>query len=57
MNTYIKKTIESWIKRHPTFKQWLWFFTLWFSGLLMVTVSAYPIKSIIKLLVKLNFGW
>lgn len=52
MNTYIKETIESWLKRHPTFKQWLWFIALWFSGLLTVTVLTYPIKSIIFFLLK-----
>jgi uncharacterized membrane protein len=47
MNMAIK-SVKNWLGQHPKTKQWAWFITLWFGGLMTVMVVAYPIKWIIK---------
>jgi len=49
MNQCIKKA-NIWLEKHPKLKQWLWFATLWFGGLL----SVYSMSMVIKLMMR-NF--
>lgn len=49
MNVRIKSSIQAWLAAHPRARQWVWFITLWFSGLLVVSVLTYPIKLLINI--------
>lgn len=47
----MKESIDffhNYLKNHPKFKQWIWFFILWLMGLFSVLTLAYPIKILIK---------
>lgn len=47
MNT-CTKAMARWFAQHPKTREWAWFVTLWFGGLLAATALAYPIKWLIK---------